>query len=118
MVHSQREPRDEFGGPTPWDEFGVPPRNEFDGPPWEGGGVGSPPPPPPVGPPANHATPSFQPPPRPAPTGPPVRPPSSTDEVTRLLSARTHLSANFCTLAIREFLSEPRRAIAPSPGVD
>jgi hypothetical protein len=40
------------------------------------------------------------------------------DEATRLLSAAAHLDSNFATSAIREFLSEPLRATAPSPGVD
>lgn len=40
------------------------------------------------------------------------------DETTRLLSAAAHLNTDFCTLAIREFLTEPLRAVVPSPGAD
>ena len=73
--------------------------------------------------PVSYGPPVHQPPPQPSSAGN-VRPGSShplspaRDEVTRLLSAAAHVDADFSALAIREFLSEPLRAIAPSPGVD
>ncbi|HVQ91371.1 MAG TPA: hypothetical protein VMU51_10070 [Mycobacteriales bacterium] len=50
--------------------------------------------------------------------GPPLPHPEARDETTRLLSAAAHLSPRFCTLAIREFLTDPLRAVVPSPGVN
>ncbi len=50
--------------------------------------------------------------------GPPLPHPEARDETTRLLSAAAHLNPDFCTLAIREFLTEPLRAVIPSPGVN
>ncbi|MBP2338778.1 hypothetical protein JOF41_004956 [Saccharothrix coeruleofusca] len=40
------------------------------------------------------------------------------DGVTRYLCAAAHLDRKFADDAIREFLTEPTRAFAPSPGVD
>lgn len=40
------------------------------------------------------------------------------DETTRFLCAAMHLNAELADDAIREFLVEPTRAVAPSPGVD
>ena len=40
------------------------------------------------------------------------------DDATRLLSAAAHLDAAFAGDSIREFLSDPLRAVAPSPGVN
>ncbi|MGH3623584.1 MAG: hypothetical protein ACRDQ5_17585, partial [Sciscionella sp.] len=40
------------------------------------------------------------------------------DDTTRFLCAAAHLDAEFAENAIREFLVEPTRAVAPSPGID
>lgn len=40
------------------------------------------------------------------------------DDSTRFLCAAAHLDAEFAEGAIREFLLEPTRAVAPSPGID
>lgn len=44
--------------------------------------------------------------------------PLSRDESTRRLCAAAHLDPEFANAAIREFLVEPTRAVAPSPGVN
>lgn len=40
-----------------------------------------------------------------------------TDEVTRTLAAAVHLDDEFADQLVEEYLSEPKRAIPPSPGV-
>jgi hypothetical protein len=76
---------------------------------FEGRAYGEPTDPQPVQPPAQQAaaTGTWQEPPRPG-----------RDETTRLLSAAAHLDRSFADDAVREFLVEPLRAVAPSPGVD
>jgi hypothetical protein len=44
--------------------------------------------------------------------------PAVSDEVTRHLSAAVHVDEDFADEIVEEFLSEQRRAIPPSPGVD
>ncbi len=40
------------------------------------------------------------------------------DDTTRNLCAAVHVDADFCDAVIREYLTEPRRAIPVSPGID
>lgn len=52
---------------------------------------------------------------------PPARPAlplASRDDPTRFLCAAAHLDPDFAEAAIREFLVEPTRSVAPSPGVN
>lgn len=44
--------------------------------------------------------------------------PAIRDDTTRYLCAAVHRDAGFAELAIREFLTEPTRALPPSPGID
>ncbi|ASO18523.1 hypothetical protein FHR81_002932 [Actinoalloteichus hoggarensis] len=43
---------------------------------------------------------------------------NESEDATRCLSAAAHLDADFAELAIERYLSEPRRGLPPSPGVD
>lgn len=43
---------------------------------------------------------------------------TAPDEATRHLCAAAHVNSAFADGAVREFLSEPTRAVAPSPGID
>lgn len=47
-----------------------------------------------------------------------VRAAAQRDDATRYLCAAAHIDRTFADLAIREFLTEPLRAIPPSPAVD
>lgn len=64
--------------------------------------------------------PSGQDSPHPAPaTAPPTwQPAADSDDTTRYLCAAAHIDPDFAKAAIGEYLVEPTRAIAPTPGVD
>lgn len=109
------------------DRWGAPPASGPPGPPpgpQPGSRYGTPPgPPPPRGfPPPGHPPRGHQPPPgAPAPrrrdrNG--GRPGPGQDDATRYLSAAAHLDSVFAGGTLREFLNDPLRAVAPSPGVD
>jgi hypothetical protein len=70
-------------------------------------GPSQPPPPPSEGPPQPRSPDRMS-----AAPGAPV-----VDDATRYLCAASHLNCRFAAHAIKEFLSEPLRAVAPSPGV-